>query len=216
MAKRSESEPSDLGAISAILQSVTPRGMPPDVERRVPLRLAICAIVAAFLLAGLLVAEPFREVEYSYGRTLQLVLQAIGIVLSLTVALLLRRGDWVRGRVTAIGLSYQVVIGVIVWALEFAVPFAEPVHTPGVPTVCVWVLLFPMLVPRTGPLLGARQSPDRRCWPGHSLGICASRPARPGDESRDTLVHRGVRLRDRRNRRFGRALRHGTAGRRGA
>ena len=137
----------NVGTLTQILRSVTPSDMPKDIERGVPKRLSYVGFMAAVLLGLLVAVGPLRDVEFTTGRVGMHVLFAVGIVVSLVVGFKLRKGEWERTRVTGIGLAYHVFIGVLVWVLELSVPFGDVTHTPGVPTVSVWLLVFPMLVP---------------------------------------------------------------------
>ena len=120
-----------------------PSGMPADLDEAAPARLQAGALVAGAALAFAALSEPFRPASAGSG-WVSPVAAFVGVVLALAVALAARRVA--PDRLPGLGFALMVGLGVVIWVMELAAPFAATTHTPGVPMAAAWLLVFPMLV----------------------------------------------------------------------
>lgn len=125
---------------------LTPSGLPPDLLDAVPGRLGTLSLLTASVFAVQIASDAFRPAGAS-GHTVGLVVSALGIVVSLAVAALARRQRAGSDAFVDLAVAFEVTVGVALWITEFAAPFADTTHTPGIPTVTSLLLLFPVVVP---------------------------------------------------------------------
>jgi len=126
--------------------ALAPEGLPPDVIAQVPTRLLYAALGAAGIFTLALLTEPFRPADAT-GSNGSYLIAGAGMAFSFVVAIVVAIRRPTPAIASRLAMALQVGTGILIWALEFAVPFADAGHTPGVPTVAGWMLFFPVLVP---------------------------------------------------------------------
>ena len=141
------------------------RGLPPDLLEEAARRLMGASLGLAVAFAVALVLNNALESGHWHSFPHLAFLNGIAaamIVVSLVVAALARGGVLAPGRLIAIGLVYEVVVG-------FAISMGDNLEplSPGRPMVdiswlCVWVVVFPVIVPA------------RRLWSGVASFAAAS------------------------------------------
>jgi eukaryotic-like serine/threonine-protein kinase len=124
--------------------------LPADLLSQAAARLRVLALLYAsvFFMAGVLPALVFDR-ELFLGSLVQWVPSAVGIVVALLVALVIRSPRVSLPTAMGLGLAFEIVSSYAIAAAEFADPMALETHRGflGLSWVAVWVVLFTVVVP---------------------------------------------------------------------
>ncbi len=118
-----------------------------NLSEWLPNRLRYTAFLAVFALSILLIIELFRTVTYVVPSYVQFGILFLGILFSFFVAWLTTYNKISAEKLEFFGLFFEVIISLIIWVIEFTASFEGIFMTPGIPTVCSWLILYPLIVP---------------------------------------------------------------------
>jgi eukaryotic-like serine/threonine-protein kinase len=129
-------------------------GFPTDLLGRFAERLRILGLLYAFVffMAGVFPALLFHQDRVRFLSTFaQWGPAAIGIVIGLAVALVIRSKRFPISAVMNLGLLFEIISSYAIAAAEFADPQSLEMHSGflGLSWVAVWVVLFTVVVPAT-------------------------------------------------------------------
>ncbi len=161
------------------------RGMPRDLLRQASHRLELVSLLLAAACAiGLVLNNSLRAAgwELRPNALLHNVIFLTLIAVSMTVAWLSRRGRMEPQRLLGLGLIYEVTVAFGIALLDNLAPFSSDRPLDRVSWLCIWIVMFPMLVPARPAKALVASLAAASTWPlafftiGLSLGVASPAP----------------------------------------
>jgi len=159
---------------------VAAREMPPDLLREAGRRLQLASLFVAAAFAFALVIHPIVRVAGWYAlprpRT-HAVMSVVMIVVSLLVAWIARRGLLTPPRLLDLGLAYEIVVAMGIAIGDNLTPLAAERPLESISWLCVWIVIFPLVVPATPGKAIAASLAAASTWPlAYVLGLRLGNP----------------------------------------
>jgi eukaryotic-like serine/threonine-protein kinase len=131
---------------------IAARGLPPDLLREASRRLEVTSLVvgAAFAVAIVLNSAIRAGGWYVFAHpTVQTAVALTVIAVSGAVAWLCRSGRLEPHRLLDVGLVYEVVVAFAISLGDNLEPLTEGLPLAALSWLCVWIVMFPLVVPAT-------------------------------------------------------------------
>ena len=162
-----------------------PRSLPPELLGQVARRLELMSLgLAAAFAVALVLLHAVREAGWHPIPHLGLrdVIAGAMIVASATVAWLARGGRLEPTRLLRMGLAYEVVVAFGISMGDHLTPLSSEHTLYAVSWLCVWIVMFPLVVPAPPPSILLASVVAASTWPvaffvGRALGNPAPPPA---------------------------------------
>jgi hypothetical protein len=156
------------------------RGLPPDLLREAGRRLELLSLFVAVAFVFALTINPIARMAGWYAlprpRTHALV-SIVMIVVSLIVAWTARRGRLDPLRLIDLGLFYEIVVAFGIAIGDHLTPLTAERPLETISWLCVWIVLFPLVVPATpGKTIVASLAAASTWLAAYALGVRMGNP----------------------------------------
>jgi serine/threonine-protein kinase len=137
---------------SSAASLVAGRDLPPDLLREAGRRLQLTSLFVAAAFAFALAVHPLVRLAGWYAlprpRT-HAAMSVVMVAVSLLVAWTARRGRLPPGRLLDLGLVYEVVVAFGIAIGDNLTPLSADRPLEAISWLCVWIVIFPLVVPAT-------------------------------------------------------------------
>jgi eukaryotic-like serine/threonine-protein kinase len=159
---------------------IAARGLPPDLLREASRRLEVTSLVvgAAFAVAILLNSLIRAGGWYTFAHpNAHNVVALTAIAVSGALAWLCRSGRVEPHRLLDVGLAYEVVIAFAISLGDNLEPLTEGLPLAAISWLCVWIVMFPLVVPATPGKALVASLAAATAWPlAYAIGIELGNP----------------------------------------
>jgi serine/threonine-protein kinase len=177
-------EPRSGGHLESGEALLAARGMPRDLLRQASHRLELASLVLAAVYAFTLVLNNSLRAAGWELRPHALLHNLVGttlIAVSLIVAWLSRRGGLEPTRLLDLGLIYEVTVAFGIALQDNLAPLSSDRPLDSVSLLCIWIVMFPVLVPAQPAKALVASLAAASTWPlaffiGLSLGVASPAP----------------------------------------
>jgi hypothetical protein len=159
------------------------RGLPPDLLRQASRRLEMASLVlAAAYSVTLVLANALRVIGWrpQPHQGLHNLISLAVISVSMALFWLCRRGRLEPIRLLDLGLVYEVVVALAISLQDNLAPLSPDRPLDGISWLCVWIVMFPLIVPAAPVKALIASLTAASTWPAaYALGILLGNPAPP-------------------------------------
>jgi eukaryotic-like serine/threonine-protein kinase len=156
------------------------RGLPPDLLREAGRRLELLGLVVAAGFAFALAINPIVRMAgwYALPRPrLHALVSAVMIVVSAIVAWTARKGLLTPPRLIDLGLVYEVIVAVGIAIGDNLTPLTAERPLETISWLCVWIVMFPLVVPATPGKTIVASLAAASTWPlAYAIGVRLGNP----------------------------------------